>query len=144
MIVWVSAECRKCGAMLATDFVQKLLRLFSSRAKQVQCTQNARPFMLTREHIVELLRAQSAYLAQEFGVRKIGLFGSFAKGLSTENSDIDLVIEFDTPIGLRFMELGDYLEAMLGRRVDILTPIGLQAIRRKTVIQNITESIIYV
>lgn len=100
--------------------------------------------MLTREHIVELLRAQSAYLAQEFGVRKIGLFGSFAKGLSTENSDIDLVIEFDTPIGLRFMELGDYLEAMLGRRVDILTPIGLQAIRRKTVIQNITESIIYV
>ena len=100
--------------------------------------------MLTREHIVELLRAQSAYLAQEFGVRKIGLFGSFAKGLRTENSDIDLVIEFDTPIGLRFMELGDYLEAMLGRRVDILTPIGLQAIRRKTVIQNITESIIYV
>lgn len=100
--------------------------------------------MLTREQIVELLRAQSAYLAQEFGVRKIGLFGSFAKGLSTENSDIDLVIEFDTPIGLRFMELGDYLEAMLGRRVDILTPIGLQAIRRKTVIQNITESIIYV
>lgn len=54
--------------------------------------------MLTREHAVELLRTQSAYLAQEFGVRKIGLFGSFAKGLSTDQSDIDLIIEFDTPL----------------------------------------------
>lgn len=42
------------------------------------------------------------------------------------------------------MELGDYLEGLLGRRVDILTPIGLQAIRRKTVLQNIIESIVYV
>lgn len=100
--------------------------------------------MLTREQVVELLRLRSTYLAEEFGVRRIGLFGSFAKGLSTDKSDVDLIIEFDAPIGLRFMELGDYLEGVLGRRVDILTPVGLQAIRQKTVRQDITESIVYV
>ena len=42
------------------------------------------------------------------------------------------------------MELGEYLENLFGRRVDILTPAGLQAIRRKTVLQRITESIVYV
>jgi len=100
--------------------------------------------MLTREQVVELLRLRSTYLAEEFGVRRIGLFGSFAKGLSTDKSDVDLIIEFDPPIGLRFMELGDYLEEVLGRRVDILTPVGLQAIRQKTVREDITESIVYV
>jgi predicted nucleotidyltransferase len=100
--------------------------------------------MLTREQVVESLRLRSAYLAEEFGVRRIGLFGSFAKGLSTDKSDVDLIIEFDPPIGLRFMELGDYLEEVLGRRVDILTPVGLQAIRQKTVREDITESIVYV
>jgi len=100
--------------------------------------------MLTREQVVESLRLRLAYLAEEFGVRRIGLFGSFAKGLSTDKSDVDLIIEFDSPIGLRFMELGDYLEEVLGRRVDILTPVGLQAIRQKTVREDITESIVYV
>ena len=51
--------------------------------------------MLTREQVVESLRLRSAYLAEEFGVRRIGLFGSFAKGLSTDKSDVDLIIEFE-------------------------------------------------
>ena len=100
--------------------------------------------MLTKERILELLREQTPYLAQEFGVSKIGLFGSFAKGHASDASDIDIVVEFDRPIGLRFMELGDYLEKLFGRKVDILTPTGIQEIRRKTVAQRISESIVYV
>ena len=100
--------------------------------------------MLTKDRIVELLREQHTYLAHEFGVGKIGLFGSFAKGLSSDSSDIDLVVEFESPIGLRFMELADYLESLFGRRVDILTPTGIQAIRQKTIAKSISESIVYV
>jgi len=100
--------------------------------------------MLTKDRIIELLREQTPYLAHEFGVRKIGLFGSFAEGRSNDSSDIDIVVEFDRPIGLRFMELGDYLERLLGRKVDILTPTGIQEIRRKTVAKRISESIVYV
>ena len=100
--------------------------------------------MLTRERVVDLLREQSAYLASEFGICKMGLFGSFAKGHPGEQSDIDIVVEFERPIGLRFIELVEYLETLLGRKVDILTPIGIQSIRRRTVAKSIAESIVYV
>lgn len=100
--------------------------------------------MLTKERVVELLREQSTYLAGEFGIRKIGLFGSFAQGRPSDHSDIDLVVEFERPIGLRFIELVDYLENLLGRKVDILTPAGVQDIRRKTIAKSIAESLVYV
>ena len=100
--------------------------------------------MLTRERIIELLNEHRPYLASEFGVHKIGLFGSFANGHPDEQSDVDIVVEFDRPIGLRFIELVEYLEKLLGRKVDMLTPRGVQGIRIKSVAKNIAESIIYV
>ncbi|HAY27795.1 MAG TPA: nucleotidyltransferase [Candidatus Accumulibacter sp.] len=100
--------------------------------------------MLTQERILELLRDQSAYLASEFGIRKMALFGSFAKGHPHEGSDIDLIVEFERPIGLRFVLLLEYLEQLLGRKVDVLTPAGLKEIRRKAVADSITESLVHV
>ena len=100
--------------------------------------------MLTKDRITELLQEHSTYLAREFGVRRIGLFGSASRNLSSDASDIDLVVEFERPIGLRFMELGDYLESLLGHKVDLLTPAGIQAIRSKAIRQDISESIVYV
>lgn len=100
--------------------------------------------MLTRQKIVELLQAQQSYLTAEFGVRKIGLFGSYVTGQPNETSDIDLLVEFERPIGFRFFELVDYLEALLGQRVDVLTPAGIQNIRIPRVAKNIAESVVYV
>jgi len=99
--------------------------------------------MLTRDEAVGLLQEKQPYLAAEFGVSRIGLFGSYAKGLPDETSDIDLVIEFDRPIGFRFVELVDYLENLLGRKVDVLTPAGIQSIRLERVAREITQSIVY-
>lgn len=100
--------------------------------------------MLTREAITKRLRDNYPYLAAEFGVGRIGLFGSFAQGTANEASDVDVVVEFQRPIGLRFVELVDYLEQLLGRKVDVLTPAGLQAIRLKDVARRISESVVYV
>ena len=100
--------------------------------------------MLTREKIVELLQTNYPFLAGEFGVSKIGLFGSFAKGQPDETSDIDIVAEFDRPIGFRFVELVEYLENLLGRKVDVLTPAGIQGIRIERIAKSIAESTIYV
>lgn len=100
--------------------------------------------MLTQQHVVDQLREQAPYLASEFGIRKIGLFGSFAKGQPTESSDIDLVVEFERPIGLRFVELVEYLEKLLGRKVDVLTPTGVRGIRRRSIANSIAESVVYV
>lgn len=100
--------------------------------------------MLTRDKIIHLLQREQAYLASEFGVSKIGLFGSYAKGQPDENSDIDLLVEFDRPIGFRFFDLVDYLETALGRKVDILTPAGVQNIRIRGVAKSIAEGLLYV
>ncbi|MBI4317728.1 MAG: nucleotidyltransferase family protein [Chloroflexi bacterium] len=100
--------------------------------------------MLTRDRIVQLLKEKSPYLAAEFGVKKVGLFGSYARAQADATSDIDIVIEFERPVGFRFFELVDFLEALLGRRVDVLTPAGIQNIRIERVAKRIAESIVYV
>ena len=100
--------------------------------------------MLAREQIMRLLREKYPHLAAEYGVKKIGIFGSYAKGLPDETSDVDIIVEFEHPIGFKFIELVEYLEHLLGRKVDVLTPAGLQGIRVPRVAQDITESIVYV
>ena len=100
--------------------------------------------MLTKEKAIKLLQEKQSYLATEFGVSKIGLFGSYAKGQSGDTSDVDLIVEFERPIGFRFIELVDYLENLLGRKVDVLTPAGVQNIRIERVARNISQSIVYV
>ena len=100
--------------------------------------------MLTHEEIAKIIREEYSYLSTEYGVKRIGLFGSYAKNTPTETSDIDLVVEFDRPIGLKFIELTEYLETLLGRRVDVLTKAGIQGIRLAHIAQNIEDTIVYV
>ncbi len=99
--------------------------------------------MLTREQILQRLREEQPYLAAEFGVHRIGLFGSHARRWAHQTSDVDLLAEFDRPIGFRGLELIEHLEQVLGRRVEVLTPAGMQSIRVRRVTQDIRESIIY-
>ena len=100
--------------------------------------------MLNTDNIKEILRKQYPYLASEYGVKKIGLFGSYAKGKQTEKSDIDIIAEFERPIGLKFMEFTEYLEKILGRKTDVLTPEGVKSIIIKKIADDIEKSIIYV
>lgn len=100
--------------------------------------------MLTKAQLVARLREHYPILAARYGVKRIGIFGSFAARQATETSDVDLVIEFERPIGLRFVELAEYLERVLGRPVDVLTPEGVRGIRVAHVAREIQESIEYV
>lgn len=93
---------------------------------------------------IALLRDNYTYLSGEYGVRKIGIFGSVAKQTEHEDSDLDIVVEFRQPIGLKFIELTEYLEKLFGRKVDILTPTGIANISRKEVAHDIRKSIVYV
>jgi predicted nucleotidyltransferase len=74
------------------------------------------------EHIETKLRDIKPELEHKFGVKKIGIFGSFAKKLAGEQSDIDILVEIERPMGLiRFMQIEQYLTELLGRTVDLLT-----------------------
>jgi predicted nucleotidyltransferase len=100
--------------------------------------------MLTKEKISEILREKYPYLNSEYGVKRLGLFGSYAKGEQTEDSDVDIVAEFEKPIGLKFIELAEYIEKILGKEADILTREGLKQITAKKIIRDIEKTIIYV
>jgi len=100
--------------------------------------------MPTREEVLRILRKQLPHLNSEYGVKRIGLFGSYAKRTQTEDSDVDVVVEFERPIGLKFVEFCDYIENLLGRKTDILTPAGISGIRIGRVAESIRDSIVYV
>ena len=100
--------------------------------------------MLTKEDAVNRLRNNLPYLTLTYGVKKIGLFGSYAKGVQREDSDVDLLIEFERPIGLKFVALANHLEELLGKNTDILTPVGIKKIRIKKVSGDIEKGIVYV
>lgn len=100
--------------------------------------------MTARDEIMSLLRDKLDYLRREYGVSRIGLFGSFAKGTGSLDSDVDLVVEFTKPIGLRFVELAERLEQIVGRKTDILTPAGIAGIRNKEIAENIKRTLVYV
>jgi len=96
------------------------------------------------ENVKEILRCELPKLKTEFGVKRIGLFGSFSRDKQKPASDVDLLIEFEKPIGFKFMLLAEYLEKRLGRKVDILTPAGVDSIRIKPIAESILRSVVYV
>jgi len=100
--------------------------------------------MTDRDEILRIIRENYKYLSLEFGVKKIGLFGSTTKGTATKESDIDILVEFSRPIGFKFVRLVTYLEQLLGKEVDVITKDGLNNIRIKRVADNIKASLVYV
>jgi len=99
---------------------------------------------MEKETIITKLKLQYPYLISEYGIKRIGLFGSYSKNKQTEESDIDIVAEFEKPIGLKFVEFSEYLEKILGKKTDVLTPEGIKGITIKSISEDIEKSIIYV
>jgi predicted nucleotidyltransferase len=82
--------------------------------------------MTTRQDVDALLKRQLPRLRRDYKVARIGVFGSFARGEQTETSDVDILVEFSAPVGWEFIDLKDDLEALLGRRVDLVTVPALK------------------
>ena len=72
------------------------------------------------------LQQQKELLMQQYPIKTIGLFGSVVRDDFTDNSDIDVIVEFTRPVGMEFIELADRLEGILQRRVDLVSRKGLK------------------
>lgn len=77
--------------------------------------------MPSLEEIKLKLNARKAFYAEEYGVARIGIFGSYSREDQSESSDIDVLVEFDRPIGLEFVDLADDLERLLNAKVDLVS-----------------------
>lgn len=98
--------------------------------------------MKNLEEIKKIIKKKQNILKKRYNVSSIAIFGSYARGEENKKSDIDLIVEFEKPIGLKFFELADYLEKIIGIRVEIFT---LNALKQKpTLWKDIKEDIIYV
>ena len=94
------------------------------------------------EEIEAILRKHKEELRERFGVRSIAIFGSYARGEETELSDVDILVEFERPIGWEIVDLRDYLEELLGVPVDVVTKNA--AMSRKGLWEHIREDLVYV
>ena len=71
--------------------------------------------------IINKLQQIKPYLQQQYAVKTVGLFGSFADNTYTDNSDVDIMVEFERPIGWQFFTLEKYLEKTFNRKIDLVT-----------------------
>lgn len=82
--------------------------------------------MLTKNEILEKLGELKPTLYTEFNVKEIGLFGSYSDNEQNEDSDIDILVEFEKPVGWKFFTLEKYLEDIFHRKVDLVTRKALK------------------
>jgi len=100
--------------------------------------------MITKEEILRKLRKNKNKI-EGFGVKRIGIFGSFVRGEAKEKSDIDVVVEFERGKATfkNVAGLVDFLEELFGKEIDLLTPDGIESIRIKHVKEEIKREIEY-
>lgn len=74
-----------------------------------------------------------------YGVSRVGLFGSFRRGEATPESDVDILVVFepDQKTFNNFMDLCFFLEDLLGRKVDLLTPESLSPIFGHKILEEV-------
>ena len=82
---------------------------------------------MLKKKIEKIVKENKAVLTKQFKVKEIGIFGSVVRGEDTETSDVDILVEFDEPIGLfKFLELEEYLSDLIGRKVDLVSKKALK------------------
>ncbi|HUW22641.1 hypothetical protein ES705_42982 [subsurface metagenome] len=96
---------------------------------------------MTRRKIENILRKHKQELKKRFKLKEIGIFGSFVRDEQKKKSDIDILVEFEKPIGLfEFMDLEEYLMKILGAKVDLVSKKAL----KPRIGRHILQEVVYI
>lgn len=89
---------------------------------------------------IAILKKHETTIKRKYGVKKIGVFGSFARGEGKENSDIDVLVDFKEGAKTfdNFMELKFFLEDLFGRKVDLVTVKALRPQLKEDILKEVT------
>ncbi len=93
--------------------------------------------MMTKNEILSTLIELKPILQKDYAVSEIGLFGSYSDNTFTENSDIDLLVDFEKPIGWKFFTLELYLEKVFGRKIDLVTKNALKEQIKESILNQV-------
>ena len=90
--------------------------------------------------IKNILQKLKPELVNKYHVQSIGLFGSIVRDDFSNNSDIDIIVDFSGPIGIEFVDLVNYLENKLNQKIDLVSKKGI----KEKYFKAIEREIIYV
>ena len=97
--------------------------------------------ILDKDNVLSLLKVYYIYNKKEFGIKKIGLFGSYARDEANDGSDIDVLISLQKPSLLKYSSISRQLERIFGRKVDLVSE---KAIHTEEFAKQLTKDVIYV
>jgi len=90
------------------------------------------------QEIRETLQEKKGELRERYNVKEIGIFGSCVRGDRRAGSDVDILVEFESPIGFfKFLELEEYLEGLLGTEVDLVSRKALKPRIGKRILEEV-------
>ncbi len=82
--------------------------------------------MYNTEQILNILRNQKLELEKKYPISELALFGSYARGDNREDSDIDILVDFNGRIGIEFITLAQELEDIFNSKVDLVSRKGIK------------------
>ncbi|MFW6282209.1 MAG: nucleotidyltransferase family protein [bacterium] len=92
---------------------------------------------MNREKIEQKLKKLKPVLKEKYKVKSIGFFGSYSRQEAIEDSDIDILVEFSESIGWEFIDIKNFLEEKLGKKVDLVTPEALRPEFKEDVLKDV-------
>lgn len=96
--------------------------------------------MKSLQDIHQVLSSNKKKLFEKYGLRFLAIFGSYARNEQTKNSDVDILVEFEKPVGIEFIDLATDLEKILNTKVDLVSKRGL----KPKYFQSISNELSYV
>ena len=90
--------------------------------------------------IKSVLSNHKQHLFTDYPIKSMAIFGSFSRNENKENSDLDIVVEFNDKIGIRFIDLADEIENIIGFKVDLVSKKGI----KEKYLKAIDSDLIYV
>ncbi len=96
--------------------------------------------IMSLTEIIALLKKEKRKLYKRFNIKHMALFGSYVRHEQTASSDVDIMVEFNEPIGIEFIELADTLEKILKTKVDLVSKNAI----KPNLLEFIERELIYV
>jgi len=87
--------------------------------------------------IKEILLKNKQRLTEKYGLSFLAIFGSYTRNQQTETSDVDILVEFNKPIGIEFIDLAEELEKILNLKVDLVSKNGVKENYLKSIVDEL-------
>lgn len=93
----------------------------------------------TRDEVIQSLSQVKKKLQSEYKITRLALFGSYARGDQTEESDVDVLVEVDPSIGLEFVTLANQIEKAVGLPTDVVSSRSLKSGYRQMIEEELLD-----